>query len=236
MNGKAVVACGLLVCLFLGVSALGLLGIGAGVAYWQSSPACSGGQCPAPVAISPADQFSSYSIGSLGSMLTALTPAPMAGDGVTVNVPPSHRQRNWGGGSCVHASLVTLLNWNGLYDVAEWWRNEYRGGESIERLSKRMDAAGLRFAYVTDGDVSFLQQCCDTRCGAVITYKPNHAINLVGLDSQYAYLLDNNATSRPEQSGWEQVPRDEFERRWRGYGGRAATVVYRPPAPVPVTY
>ena len=154
--------------------------------------------------------------------------------GVVMDLPPALRQSNWGGGSCVHASTVSLLRWQGQFEMAGWWWRNYGGGESIGRLVRRMEAAGLRYAYVTNGDVSFLEWCMRTGRGAGIFYKPMHAINLVGLDQQYAYLLDNNYVTYPERNGhWERVERSVFERRWRGYGGVAWTLVYQPPPPLP---
>ncbi len=154
--------------------------------------------------------------------------------GVVMDIPPALRQSNWGGGSCVHASTVSLLRWQGQDEMADWWREQYRGGEYLGRLVRRMEAAGLRYAYTSEGDVGFLEWCIRTGRGAGIFYKPNHAINLVGLDDQYAYLLDNNYTSYPERNGhWERVERDTFLRRWRGYGGVAWTLVYYPPPPLP---
>lgn len=161
---------------------------------------------------------------------------PPAGtpQGVVMDVPPRLRTENWGGGSCVHASTVTLLRWHGLSAMADWWRQQYSGGESSDRLVKRMEAAGLRYAYTAQGDVRFLEWCVRTGRGAGIFYKPKHAINLTGLDDQYAYLLDNNATDYPENQGhWERVPREHFERAWQEYGGFAWTLVYSPPPPLP---
>ena len=159
---------------------------------------------------------------------------PVGATAVAMDIPPSLRTENWGGGSCVHASTVSLLRWQGQHEMAEWWRANYIGGEYSDRLIKRMEAANLRYAYTLDADMRFLEWCVRTGRGAGLFYKPNHAINLVGLDAEYAYLLDNNDVSRPERTGeWERVPRSEFERRWRGYGGFGWTLVYQPPAPIP---
>jgi len=154
--------------------------------------------------------------------------------GPSMELPPKLREQNWGSGSCVHASTVMLLRWQGLYELADKWRKTYEGGEYSSRLIQRMEAAGLKYAYTLDGDVKFLEWCIQTRRGAGIFYKPSHAINLVGLDQNYAYLLDNNDPNRPERTGsYERVPRDEFIRAWRGYGGFAWTPVYYPPALLP---
>lgn len=129
-------------------------------------------------------------------------------------------------------------------DLADWWRKSYAGGEYDTRLVQRLEAANLRYAYAYGGSdkngngrddgEEFIEWTVRTRRGAGIFYKPNHSINLVGLDETYAYLMDNNATDYPEQQGhWERVPRAEFFRRWRGYGGFAWTLVYDPPPEAP---
>jgi hypothetical protein len=86
----------------------------------------------------------------------------------------------------------------------------------------------LRYAYTVDGDVEFLEWALRTRRGAGITYFPNHAVNLVHLDHQWAGVLDNN---RVDQIIW--IPRADFLARWKAYGGWAWTLVYDPPPPVP---
>jgi hypothetical protein len=145
-----------------------------------------------------------------------------------VDLPPALREANWGGGSCVHASTVHLLHWQGEHDLAAWWRRHYRGGEYASRLHARLEQAGLRYAYTVRGDVGFLEWALRTRRGAGITYYPQHAVNLVHLDDEWAGLLDNN---RIERIVW--VRRDEFVRRWQAYGGWAWTLVYDPPPPIP---
>lgn len=161
--------------------------------------------------------------------------APVGTDyDVQMDLPLALRQKNWGGGSCVHASTVNLLRWQGQYEMAEWWRKNYIGGEYANRLIQRMESAGLRYAYTDKGDVEFLRWCVKTRRGAGIFYKPNHAINLIGMDDKNAYLLDNNATAYPEQRGfYEAVPLDRFIPAWKGYGGFAWTLIYVPPPPNP---
>ena len=160
-------------------------------------------------------------------------------EGVVMDLPPSMRQENWGGGSCVHASTVSHLRWLGMEELAAWWRQQYSGGEYADRLLKRMDEAGLKWAATTKSDFGLLEWANRTRRGAVIFYKSNHSINFVGIspDGQTVYMLDNNATEYPERNGhYEAVPIEEFKRRWAGYGGFAAVCVYSPTPPVPHTY
>ena len=145
-----------------------------------------------------------------------------------VDLPPALRTSNWGGGSCVHASTVHLLQWQGQHELAAWWRGAYSGGEHASRLHQRLEAARLRYAYTVEGDAAFLEWALRTRRGAGITYFPSHAVNLVHLDAEWAGLLDNN---RVDRVIW--IPRADFLAKWRAYGGWAWTLVYDPPPPVP---
>lgn len=149
-----------------------------------------------------------------------------------LDLPVEMRVQNWGGGSCVHASTVVLLKWMGQDEMAEWWRKNYSGGENSSRLAKRMEAAGLRYAYTTNADVEFLEWSTRTRRGCGIGYYPNHAINFCGFATKdgkdVAVLLDNNRIN-----SYIYVEKSEFVRKWRGYGGWAWTLVYSPPPPRP---
>src|SRR5689334_6705611 len=59
----------------------------------------------------------------------------------TVNVPPSLRQSNWlgsqGEGSCVHATMVSLFNWQGRPQLAAWWKAHNGDGEWAEDLAAK---------------------------------------------------------------------------------------------------
>jgi len=149
-----------------------------------------------------------------------------------MDLPMEWRTKNYLGGSCVHASMVSCLRWQGHDELADWWRQTYSGGEHSSGLISKADRAGLKFAYTKDGDPNFLDWCSRTRRGAVIFYKPSHSINFNGWvlrdGREHAALLDNNNVSR-----YEYVPRDTFISRWRGYGGFGFTVVYDPPPPKP---
>lgn len=147
------------------------------------------------------------------------------------DIPPQMRQPNYspyGQGSCVHASTITILRYLGHFDIAEWWRNNYHSGEYAGRLISRLDNAGLKYAYEDNGDIRFLEWCARNRIPAGIFYFPRHAVNIVDLNETHAVLLDNN---RP--ADYIYIPRDEFERKWRGYGGFAWTFVYDTPPPYP---
>lgn len=160
-----------------------------------------------------------------------------------VNVPPTDRQENWTyrnpqNGSCVHASFLTLLRWQGRRDFAEYWRSRYPGGgESAGTFGAKLDAEGVRYAVTTNGDVGFLEWACRTRRGACVTsHRGNHMETLVHLDHESAALIDNNF---PGKFRW--LPREQFLREWRdgqngpltGNGGWAFTPIYTPAAPLP---
>lgn len=158
-----------------------------------------------------------------------LIEGPIPGEDPCVDLPETMRTKNYNGGSCVHASTINLLKWQGLPELAEWWRENHGGGEYSGRLNSKMEKAGLKFAYTTSGDMAFLEWTIRTRRGAGIGYFPRHAINLVDLTETEATLLDNNRTGK-----YLKVPRAEFERNWKNkYGGWAWTVVYQPPPPLP---
>lgn len=193
--------------------ALGCLAVKLGTPK-TTCPDCPGGVCPLQ---SPVESFS-YS-------------SEYAAERPTVNLPYSLRQTNWvdpqtRSGSCWHASLKSVMNWQHQYKLKNWW--PYQGGEYAERGHRRLDAAGVKYTATTSGNEGVLQWMLDTRRGAVITYWPAHAVTCVHLDQQWAGLLDNNRT---QQVIW--IPRREFIPNWRGYGGWATTLLYSPAPPIP---
>jgi len=145
-----------------------------------------------------------------------------------MDLPEVLRQHNYAGGSCVHASLVSVLRWQNLPELAAWWREAYRGGETLGGLVAKVDAARLRFAYTDRGNTEFLAWCSRTRRGAVVFYKPAHAVCFCGFVGRHAVVMDNNHPARLE---W--IPRETFLARWQAYGGVALTAVYSPAPPRP---
>lgn len=147
---------------------------------------------------------------------------------------PSQRYKNWGTGSCEFASLATLCEWQGFPEMAQYIRQNYRGGFHIADphgggLAGILDKYGFDFAYTVDGDTQFLDWVTATRRGAVIEYYKKHCVNFAGWDATTAYLLDNNHVDE-----FRTVPRDEFVHNWqRAYGGNALTLLYDPPPAIP---
>lgn len=165
---------------------------------------------------------------------TFLSSPPVRRERPTVNLPLSMRQKNWIGhqdqGSCVWASTVSLLRWQGRYRTADWVRRNYGGGEWPEDHVAKLDKAGIRYAYVTNGDVRFLEWSCRTRRGAGVTVMGGaHCVNLVFLDDRWACLLDNNDVQH-----YRWVPRETFLAEWRASHGWSFTVLYSPLPPPPV--
>ena len=152
----------------------------------------------------------------------------------TVNLPVALRQANWRGnegeGSCVHASLCSLLRWQGRNAMANRWRRTYGNGEWATSFAQKLDREGVRFAYtVGQNDVDFLEWACRTRRGAGVTVLGGrHMICLVHLDDKWAGLLDNNDITRVS---W--VPRRTFLAEWRASNSWAITPVYVPAPPLP---
>jgi hypothetical protein len=153
------------------------------------------------------------------------------------DVPEEMRKRNWRGqtgGSCVHASLISLLRYQGLDAMATWWQSTYDGGEYFDRLEARLDAANLRYASANGPEAeALLEWAMRNRLGAIIGYTDDgamqaHALTIVDLTPEFAVLLDNNHVEQ-----YEYVNRDEFFRIWRRSGSYLLTLVYSPPPPLP---
>jgi hypothetical protein len=150
-----------------------------------------------------------------------------------VNVPVTMRQSNWigpnGSGSCTWATMISLLRWQGRYNTAEWIRENYADGEWATTMSKKLDAANIRYAYVTNGDVRFLEWACKTRRGCGITVQGGvHMVALVHLDAKWAGILDNNDVSK---INW--IPRETLIAEWQASNGWAISPIYNPAAPLP---
>ncbi len=172
---------------------------------------------------------------TIGAPDTAASSQEQCSDGVCpyptvppMDLPVQLREENYAGGSCVHASMVSVLRWQGFEELADWWQGQYRGGEGIGGLVSKADRTGLRFAYTSSGDTDFLEWCSRTRRGAVIFYYSAHSITFCGFNSGDAVVMDNNRVDK-----LIRIPKADFLRRWRGYGGVALTPVYSPNPPRP---
>lgn len=150
------------------------------------------------------------------------------------NLPAEMRPTNWvsarGEGSCANASTVYSLRWHGHERLADEWRRKYAGGEYSTGLLAKYRAEGVAQRHTLTADAGYIDWVSRTRRSSVIWYYPSHAINFVGFspDGQTAFLCDNN---RPQN--WIRVPRQEFLRRWDGYGGFGVAPL-SPPCPPPL--
>lgn len=161
----------------------------------------------------------------------------------TINLPMELRQENWSvwrgireEGSCVHAAMVNLFRWQQEYQKADAWRQQHAGGEYADdtwnegsNLARKFDAAGIRYAYTVEGDVKFLEWAVATRRGCGVTVMGGrHMVCLVGLDKDYAWLLDSNDIRK-----FIKVDRERFIAEWQNSNGWAVTPIYTPTPPLP---
>jgi hypothetical protein len=157
-----------------------------------------------------------------------------------VNIPPKLRQGNWlrrgtrADGSCCHASLISLLRWQGQHTLADRWRRTHSGGEFTWTMRKDLDEAGIPYAWTQSGDEEFLEWAVRTRRGACIQYKDSpsskcyHMVNVVHLTDKWVGILDNNDVRR-----FKWMDRAGFMRNWQSSDGWAFTPVFSPAAPLP---
>lgn len=165
----------------------------------------------------------------LAFLLVASTSIPV----VVVDLPVNTRQSNWLGGpknngSCVWASLVSVLRWQHRPQTAEYLRQHCGGGANWGDVVQVFDRLGVRYAQtVGERDVSFLEWAIRTRRGCAVCVESGaHMVCLVALNSEYAGILDNNSVGEIK---W--IPRQEFLNDWYASYSWAVTVVYVPSAP-----
>jgi hypothetical protein len=161
---------------------------------------------------------------------------PPAAEVPVVDLPTVLREWNWtdrnGSGSCVHASTVYHLRWQNQLELARQWRQTYAGGETATSIQRLWAGSQIPYVATEAGDPDFLDWATRTRRGAIIWFFPRHCVHFCGwstIDGRtYALLCDNNRVER-----YLRVPREEFIRRWREYGGFAATALFAPAPPLP---
>jgi len=175
-------------------------------------------------------------VGCEDAMTYRALPAPVA-EAPVVNPPLSIRQQNWrhptnGEGSCVHASLTSMLRWQNQFELAKAWRQKYiGGGEWSDELRRRLDAEGIPYAYTERANLQLLDDAHASRRGALLWWKPSHCCTFCGWvngsdGKQYAVILDNNSPTN-----YEFYERSYFHRLWAGYGGFALSTLFDPPSP-----
>jgi len=169
---------------------------------------------------------------SISPTALSISPAELA------DVPPELRHHNWGP-SCTHASLCTALEYHNQHELAQWWRNNNYGGQTIFDLMLLLDAAGIPYDYTIEADIDFLDRAVANRFPVILFHVPNHhCVNLVDLDSRFATILDNNS-----EWAYYKVTRDYLWNEWnfhwstderaRNSSGWAIAVCLSPPPPWP---
>ena len=194
---------------------------------------------PKPAACDPSDPNCPMPCGPDGcpvniyrGVQTAAGMPVTAYTGVVLDLPPELRMKNYSGGSCVWASCETVLRWMGQFEMADYFRQQYHGGENDTRLIARLEAAGLKYCW--SSEPSFFDWCQRTRRGCGIFYRPSHSITWVGKDATYDYILDNNDVNYPETHGhYDRVEHNAFIKAWHGYGSFAWSFIYDPAAGTP---
>lgn len=137
-------------------------------------------------------------------------------------IPYEWRQENWGTGSCVHATSITLLNWQGEYEAAAEWKRLYSGGEATAQSphTNKMDHLGLKYVVTNDGDEDFIQWALESRRGCGVACPRGHCVAWVGLtehDGQrWITVLDNNHVDTPHEEEYSTLLR-----KWQNHGGHA---------------
>lgn len=156
-----------------------------------------------------------------------------------MNLPVSMRQHNWSqgsiaNGSCVVASTMNLLTWQGRRDIALRLKRKYGGGQEYSGWNAILDSEGIRYASTyKKNDVAFLEKAIATRRGCMTgifpnsrSHDPNHMVCLVDLTETKACILGDNF---PNKYLW--VDRKEFLDEWRNANSWALTPIYTPTSP-----
>jgi hypothetical protein len=152
----------------------------------------------------------------------------------TVNVPYKLRQGNWLGGrqrdgSCVHATMISLLQWQGRSDLASYWKRAHGGGEYPDSFRAKLEGADVDYVWCEKGDERFLEWAIQTRRGAGIRINEGrHMVALVDLTPKYAAILDNNDVSK-----FKWIDRAALVQNWMACGSWAFSPAYSPAAPLP---
>lgn len=152
------------------------------------------------------------------------------------NLPLALREQNWpdrnGSGSCVIASSIYHLRWHNQLALADYFRRTHAGGQTASSIQEKWRAAGIPFACTERGDPDFLEWCSRNRHGAIIWYFDRHCVHFCGFSVingvEHALISDNNRIGF-----FIRIPKQQFIREWRGYGGFACTALLSPAPALP---
>ena len=143
--------------------------------------------------------------------VTVYNPPGATGQTTVIDIPKAYRVKNYAKGSCQYASTACLLNTQGKKALAKYVRANYSGGARPEHVMAIFDEAGLDYTY--GEGLNFLRRCHNRRLYCVVGWPEGHAVNFVGMDKDYVYLLDNNWTE-----SYTRVPIQTFVYQWQGWG------------------
>lgn len=162
-------------------------------------------------------------------------PAPPA-EVPKANLPLSLREKNWpdknGSGSCVIASSIYHLRWHNQPELADYFRRTYAGGQTAQSIQKIWRRANIPFVATETGDPDFLEWASRNRHGAIIWFFERHCVHFCGFSKvngvEHALICDNNRVAN-----YIRIPKQQFIREWRGYGGFACTALLSPAPSLP---
>lgn len=157
-------------------------------------------------------------------------------------IPVAYRQKNWsdGGGSCVHATTITLLKWQGMYEAAAEWKRRYGGGEATAQKphTDKFDDLGLKHVETNDGDEDFIRWALLTRRGVGVSAYSGHCLTWIGLEIkdgvEQIVELDNNDTNHPKWRLWS-VAVPQWKNEGHGHGFTFTNGKIPPPRPIYVS-
>ncbi len=132
------------------------------------------------------------------------------------------RQKNYGP-SCLHAAMITMLRWQGLNAQAKWWRHSFRGGESHQAASKKLELAKIRYKATYKSNINVLEYASDRKLGAVIDWGENgghHAVFFCGFNGRFAAMIN------PNTNKLHTYDKARFVAYWKQCGGRALVTLY----------
>jgi hypothetical protein len=152
------------------------------------------------------------------------------------NLPLELRQTNWLGskreGSCVHASTMYVLRWNGEYELADTWRQKFGNGETGSGIMRKLTDAGVPFYATANGDPRVLEYATQTRRACIIWFFTSHCVTFCGFATdvdgkEYAYICDNNRVQQ-----FIKIEKQTFIKRWQQqYDGFACCFLGTPLPP-----
>ena len=157
---------------------------------------------------------------------------------VPSQIPDHYRYHNYirnREGSCVHASLATIMMYLDHAELANAWTDAFGGGELPNGLHKKLDESGIVYDSTTSGEELFLDSCMEVNQPCIVSFKTAHMCLLVGLDPNYlwtgdqwiinprpkAYVIDPNNPHKVES-----FSRSAFIGNWRSNGGWATTIFF----------